>query len=658
MSMHNDAFKLFFPDLAKSAHLYEIQERVIDSAVNRGNTLGIVPTSGGKSWIYWLTGLELGGVTIVVSPLIALIDEQASKLKENNIECVTFHGGISQNKQYKILADFALKKTTPKFIFASPEKMATDGFFEYCMKARREDIRAIVIDEVHCVSQWGISFRPFYARIPDFLNTVFGSEAWPRVLALTATLNRKEVEDICFSFRIPAQNIVQHDILMRTAISLHTSKYIREDEKESAFWEIVKRHAGEKTLVYLYRKRGERGVEDLYNKAIDRGYNAALFHGEMTADERQDILEKFKSGEVNIVIATNAFGMGIDIPDIRVVIHFMIPESAEQYYQEVGRAARDGKGANAYLLYTDKNVDVKRRYFIDGSFPNSEKLEKVYRKIAKKEGLRVLPYFDDEEIQECLPYYLSSGLISIVCKGFSGLSEVFDITDDEIKKYYEITPAHGYVKTVNKANISPQHLSEVMYQGLLKGSFKLKKPFERWLVINVNETNITVEKMALIQQEIEEKREYKHKLLNYFVYLLQENLTSPELHQEIALYLGMKKLNAQRIYTTEDGNHVRSKSEVIISDHLFHAGIKYTYEEPLEYEEGKIISPDFTIYFENGEKRYWEHIGMIGRSDYDQKLTQKLEIYDKYFPGLLIKTYETGVISLDVENIISELKES
>lgn len=138
--------------------------------------------------------------------------------------------------------------------------------------------------------------------------------------------------------------------------------------------DLLKIHKNEKNLIYVYRIESERGVKRLSEKALEKGYKSICFHGDMTAKERKEIISKYKNNDINIIFATNAFGMGIDIPDIRTVIHFMIPESVEQYYQEVGRAARDGKAANAYLLYTNKNIDVKRRYFIDGSFPSQDKL--------------------------------------------------------------------------------------------------------------------------------------------------------------------------------------------------------------------------------------------------------------------------------------------
>lgn len=647
-------FKELFPK--QKFTLYDFQKKVISNVVEKDSTLCIMPTGGGKSIIYWMAAAELKGICLVVSPLTALIAEQAQKIEEQGYETLVIHGGIDAMKQISILSDFANKKTNPQFLFASPEKIATDGYFEYCMKQRKDEINLIVIDEVHCVSQWGMSFRPFYKRIPDFLDNLYGEGNWARILALTATLNPMELTDICDSFRIKKENILKQTILMRSEIQLHTMKFINENEKEEKFWDLIKMHRDEKILVYLYRKKGDRGVVGLAQAALDKGYKAAEFHGEMTAKERMDIIEQYKSGEINMIFATNAFGMGIDIPDIRVVIHFMIPESAEQYYQEVGRAARDGGGANAYLLYSNKNIDVKRTYFIDRSFPTENKLREVYKNIGKRAGCRVFQYFDNEDIQECLPYYMKCGLITIVGKGFSGLSELYDIKDPKLKKYYDSTEAKGYVKTMKKNDLTPGELSETVYRAVLTGNAKLNKALERWLVLEISDTQISDEKMKIMLDDISEKRNYKHGLLDYFIYLIEDNPNTQHLHQEIARYLGMDKYHLNRIYKTIDGNHVRSKSEVIICDLLAKSGLKYEYERLLEYEPGKVINPDFTIFHDGGQELYWEHVGMLGNEKYSEDWSNKMDIYEKYFPGRLIKTYESGAISSDAEKIIDKIK--
>ena len=658
--MHNldKSFEQFFPKL--QFQLKDFQKKVINKVINDGNTLCIMPTGGGKSLIYWMTALKLDGIAIVISPLTALIEEQALKIEEQGYEVLKIHGGISAIKQMKILTDFATGKINPNFIFLSPEKMATDGFLEHCLKKRKSDIKLLVIDEVHCVSQWGMSFRPFYKRIPSFLDELFGIDSWCKVLALTATLNSKEIADICRCFKISKKNIVMKDLLMRSGIQLHVNKFANENEKTEKFWEILHNHQDEKILVYVYRKYYKHSVEDLCNEANERGYRSVAFHGDLSAEDRMKIVERFKKDDVNIVFATNAFGMGIDIPDIRVVIHFMIPESIEQYYQEVGRASRDNHGANAYLLYTNKNIEVKKVHFIDGSFPNEEKLRDVYGKIAKKLGFQTLAYFEDEEIQQCLPYYIESGLIDIVCKGFSDLASLQNIQNDRLQKLYDSTKKKGFIRTVNCSEkdtyISPKELAELVYESLLCGQTTTTKALERWLIIRVNETEISNEKMSSIIDEINEKKKYKHQLLDYFTYILENNPNTQHLHQEIAAYLGTEKHNLALIYETNDGTYVRSKSEVIIANLLHAADIKYQYEEKLYYTDTKWIEPDFTLFLPNGEKLYWEHVGMLGKEEYDLRWSEKIDIYKQYFPGQMIKTYESGVLSNDVSRLIRDIK--
>lgn len=647
-------FKRAFP--AFDFSLKDLQKTTIQNVIEGRNTLCILPTGAGKSIVYWMSGIMSKGVTIVVSPLIALIAEQAMKIREHGYEVIAFHSSMSSQKQYGLLKDFANRKITPDFIFASPEKIATDGFFEYCIKKRRDDIHLIVIDEIHCVSQWGISFRPFYQRIPEFLNTVF-VDKWPRVLGMTATLNPKELKDICDSFQIAKSDIIKEPLLMRNEIQLHVLKFNNENEKEEKFWEIVDLHKDEKTLVYVYRKKSVRSVETLCEEALDRGYSAAWFHGEMDSEDRMEVVNKFRDGNIQLVFATNAFGMGIDISDIRNVIHFMIPESAEQYYQEIGRAARDGGGANAYLLYSNKNIEIKRTHFIDRSFPSSEKLKETFDKINKKTGYRAYQYFEDEDLQQCLQYYIKAGLVEITCKGFPDMKTLEQITDPVLKRYFDSTKTKTYGTTVKKNNITPQELSETVYRAVKNETAKLSKPLKRWIILNILCEKIDDQQMQSMLDDIEEKRKYKHKLLDYLVYLLEQSLNSQQLHQELAQYLGTEKHQLSRIYTTADGNHVRSKSEVIISDLLYKAGIKYQYEHKLFYDGSHWIEPDFTIITGSNKTYYWEHVGLLGKEDYDANWAKKTRIYDEFFPGQLLKTYESGAIALDADNMVNRIRE-
>lgn len=655
----DEAFSSNFPNLANKFSLKDFQKSVISNVVEKDNTLCIMPTGGGKSLIYWMSGILSGGITIVISPLIALIDEQSEKIVEQGFEVLTIHGGMDSAKQAKVLKDFANKVINPKFIFVSPEKIATDGLFEFCIRERKNEITMLAIDEVHCVSQWGTSFRPFYKRIPDFLNCIYNEpeDKQPRILALTATLNPKEVVDICMEFKIDKSNIIRDNLLMRSEISLKVLQFNNENEKEDKLWDIIKIHKNEKILIYVYRIGSERGVEKLADKANEKGYKSVCFHGEMTAKERKEIIDSYKNNEINVIFATNAFGMGIDIPDIRVVIHFMIPESVEQYYQEVGRAARDGNVANAYLLFTNKNIDVKRKYFIDGSFPSAEKLVNTYKKIAEQgEGLHTLPYFEDEEVQQCLPYYLNSEVLKIECKGFSDLKSITNVKDKTLTDIINSTKTKNLITTVKKSKVDVKTIVYKVYESVVKGVAITTKPLDRRLIVDVIEQEISEAKMQDIQSAIDEKRKYKHGLLDYLVFLIADNTSSNELHQEIGRYLGVEKHMLNRIYSTVKGDCVRSKSEVIIANLLAQNGISYEYEKKLEYENCRWIEPDFTIALPDGRELYWEHLGMLGVESYDKRWLEKQDIYDKFYNGKLIVTYEGATITdsaLDIINKIS-----
>lgn len=376
----------------------------------------------------------------------------------------------------------------------------------------------------------------------------------------------------------------------------------------------------------------------------------------MTAKERKEIIDRYKNNEINVIFATNAFGMGIDIPDIRVVIHFMIPESVEQYYQEVGRAARDGNVANAYLLFTNKNIDVKRKYFIDGSFPSAEKLVNTYKKIAKQgEGLHTLPYFEDEEVKQCLPYYLNSGVLKIECKGFSDLKSITNVKDKALIDIINSTKTKNLITTVKKSKVDVKTIVNKVYKSVVKGLATTTKPLDRRLIVDVIEQEISEAKMHDIQSAIDEKREYKHGLLDYLVFLIADNTSSNELHQEIGRYLGVEKHMLNRIYSTVKGDRVRSKSEVIIANLLAENDITYEYEKKLEYENGKWIEPDFTIILPEGRELYWEHLGMLGVESYDKRWLEKQEIYDNYYNGKLIVTYEGATITDSALDIIKKI---
>ena len=644
-------FKESFPFIAEQITLKEIQKNVITNIVDRQNTLAILPTGGGKSLIYWVSGMALNGITIVVSPLIALIDEQVEKLREQNITVMKLHADIKQKEQIDLLSNLYSGNYTPNFIFVSPERLAMDGLLEKALKKRKKDIKLIVIDEIHCISQWGESFRPLYTHIPIFLNKVF--EEWPTVLGLSATLNVLEIEDIKKNFNIDGQNIIKDIQLMRTEINLICKRFNNEEEKEETFWNLLEQHKGEKTLVYVYRKYSKRGVEEFAKRATEKGYKSVYFHADLSSNEKQEIIKKYKENEIDLIFATNAFGMGIDIPDIKLVIHFMIPESIAQYYQEVGRASRNKEASNAYLLYTDKNIQVKKTHFINNSFPSYEKIEEKFEEIKDgKVGYRNVEYYDDEILQLCLPYLLEVGALKICAKAIHSLKILEEIKNPNLQSAIESSRPKTFLTTLNKTNYAPEELSDLVFESLLKGECKVTRSLAKCLIVEVLIDDLKPFTQQ-IKKMVEEKKKFKYDQLDYFVYTIDRTDNSIELHQEIAQFLGVSKWNLQRIYATEKGDRVRSKSEVIISNILYAKYIPYEYEQTLITPNGKKMAPDFTIKI-NGKTYYLEHVGMLNNEQYSKQWLKKRKLYEEFYKDNLLITYESPNLASDILNLIQK----
>lgn len=653
-----EIFENKFPDLTMQFSLKPFQEKVINQVLENGSTLAIMPTGGGKSLIYWVTAKAMQGTCLVVSPLIALIDEQTVKLTKEGFKVLAIHSGMGVSEQMKQLKEFAKGKSAPDFIFASPERMATDGFLEYCIARQKDKISLVVIDEIHCISQWGFDFRPFYKHIPVFLNSVF-SDNWPTILGLTATINPKELADIKTDFRIKSESILKDDVLLRLDIDLKVEKLLNEEDKKERLWKIIDDHSNEKILVYLYRKYHKGGVEDLCEIAKQLGLSALSFHGDMTSSERQNIINQFRDGVSNLIFATNAFGMGIDIPDIRTVIHFMIPESIEQYYQEIGRAGRDGNGAISYILYSNRNVQVRKTHFIDKSFPRNDEIDNLFRKATNCEiSKKTLQYFAEEDLQSALPYFLNCEAITIEGKGFTGFKVFKKNSNSSLQSILDSSKTGMAIPILLKPEFSDltcKQFFDITYKALVDDEASLSRKLDKCLIIESREEKLTDKQLKIVSEEIEAKREYKHELLDYLVYLLDNFDGSNSLHQEIGRYLGVNKHLLNKIHKTESGIWVRSKSEVIIANILYRSGLDFQYEEKLFYNETQWKEPDFTIRH-NSKVWYWEHLGLLGNEKYDQhwqekkKVYQTIGVFDK-----VVTTRESAVLSNQANEIIKRI---
>ncbi len=337
-----------------------LQSEIIDSIMGGHDTIGLLPTGGGKSITFQVPALLLEGLTIVVSPLISLMKDQVDNLFQKGIRAVYFYSGMTRRESKLAIDRCRFEKV--KLAYISPERLRQKSFIE---ELRGWRVAALVVDEAHCISQWGYDFRPSYLAIKD-LRSLFPEVP---VLALTASATREVIEDISREL-----NLKNPQIFAKSFARDNISYIVRHDEhKEGRLLRVLSTTAGT-AIVYVRSRRRCRELAELIKSA---GITADYYHAGLSAEEKSARQDRWKSGEIRVIVATNAFGMGIDKPDVRVVVHYDMPSSLEEYYQEAGRAGRDGLPAFAVLLTakSDKGLLTRR---LSESFPSKEYILKVY----------------------------------------------------------------------------------------------------------------------------------------------------------------------------------------------------------------------------------------------------------------------------------------
>ena len=355
-----------------------IQQQIIESIGLGHDTLGLMPTGGGKSLTFQVPGLALKGVCIVVTPLIALMKDQVQHLRQRGILAAAIFSGMSHDDILRVLENCILGRT--KFLYVSPERLSSEFFVS---KLRHIRVSFITVDEAHCISQWGYDFRPSYLEIAN-IRTLLPNVP---ILALTATATPKVVDDICERLSLPkANNQKQTSDSTENGFHVFRMSFERKNLTYSVktatdkLQELV--HTLSNTtgsaIVYV---RSRRRAKEIAEELTKRGLSATFYHAGLEHEVKDQRQRDWQQDRTRIIVATNAFGMGIDKPDVRLVMHYDCPDSIEAYFQEAGRAGRDGKSAQAIMLYNNSdNAKLTKR--IDDTFPPKDEVREVYEHLA------------------------------------------------------------------------------------------------------------------------------------------------------------------------------------------------------------------------------------------------------------------------------------
>nr|MBR4280361.1 RecQ family ATP-dependent DNA helicase [Clostridia bacterium] len=378
------------------------QETMVDALLSGRDALGVMPTGAGKSMCYQVPALMLPGITLVISPLISLMADQVAALKAAGIAAAYLNSTLTPRQM-----ELALERAYQgwyKIIYVAPERLETAAFLRFAQSA---DISMVAVDEAHCVSQWGQDFRPVYLRIAEFVDAL---PRRPVMGAFTATATQRVREDIIRHLRL------QNPASVTTGFDRPNLYFevVRLKSRDPALMAILTDKRDQSGIIYCATRKS---VEAVCDKLCAAGFAASRYHAGLTDEERQRNQEDFQFDRVQVMVATNAFGMGIDKSNVRFVIHYNMPKSMEAYYQEAGRAGRDGEKAECILLYNPSDI-FTARWMIDNAPPNEalsaaeqarvrqldeERLQRMIDYCTKEQCLRscILRYFGEKGAQDC-----------------------------------------------------------------------------------------------------------------------------------------------------------------------------------------------------------------------------------------------------------------
>jgi ATP-dependent DNA helicase RecQ len=341
------------------------QEEIINSVLDENDTLALLPTGGGKSICYQVPALVNKGICIVISPLIALMKDQVENLQKRGIKALAIFSGMNKRE-----IDIALDNCVYgdyKFLYVSPERLQTEIFKVRLAKMK---VNLIAVDESHCISQWGHDFRPAYQKIKEIRDIIQKSVPF---LAVTATANTRVIQDIASQLSIDSQHIIKQSFARENLGYL----VLKEENKKQRLIQIIRKTGG-CGIVYVNTRRKTKEIAEFLRQ---NGITADYYHGGLSQEDRDNRQGNWIKNKTQVIVATNAFGMGIDKPDVRVVVHMEPPPSPEAYFQEAGRGGRDGKKSFAVLLYKPSDKTTLER-FHELEFPDTVQIKKVYNALG------------------------------------------------------------------------------------------------------------------------------------------------------------------------------------------------------------------------------------------------------------------------------------
>ncbi len=346
------------------SHFLPMQEDIITSVLNGKDSIALLPTGGGKSVCFQIPALANDGICIVISPLVALMNDQVNALKKRGVKALAITGGI-KFQELNILLDNAIYGKY-KFLYLSPERLKQ----ELVQNAIRQmNVNLFAIDEAHCISQWGNDFRPAYKNI-KVLRTLHPLVPY---IALTATATPEVLEDTIIQLHLEKPSVFKSSFVRENL----SYQVIKEDDKLYRIEQFLKNNS-DSAIVYV---RSRKHAVEVSNQLNSLGISSNYFHGGITPEEKQLRLDEWLNGKIEVMVATNAFGMGIDHPKVRFVFHIQLPESLESYFQESGRAGRDRNYSSAIVIYNDYDKIMVTKQFVD-SRPNTKEIKVLYRKLS------------------------------------------------------------------------------------------------------------------------------------------------------------------------------------------------------------------------------------------------------------------------------------